>query len=452
MNSFRLILVCACIIVFAQDYSAQETVFPVIETDPVLTNNGADDPAIWLHPTDPDSSFFVGTNKLGQGRLELYNLDGTRFFSTVDGTTYNNVDVMYDYVLNGDTIDLVGACNKPDTSLDFFKIDPDTRTLINITGDNDVEMTDMYGFSMYNDMCNDLFYAFLTRRTANGRAYQYEMINTDEGLIDIELVRTITNLDSRTEGMVADPVLGHFYIAEETIGIWKYGARPEDGEERVLIDSVSGPNLTAAVEGLCIYYTGDSTGYLLSSSQNADDFQVYRRESDNEFLGSFEIDASVNVDGVYHADGIDVLSYPLGSMYPSGVFITHDLSNDDGYSNYKTVHWGDIADALDLEIVLDVNPREFALGLCDETDTTDTHIYNQNLTKITLFPNPVRHNLTLQGLPDRLLNTQAQVYSIMGEVVFNDRLKGNQLEVSHLPAGRFIVRIEEYFLSFVKTE
>jgi 3-phytase len=438
---------------FHTSVSSQEIVYPVIETDPVLTNNGADDPAIWLHPTEPDSSFFVGTNKLGQGRLELYNLDGTRFFSTVDGTTYNNVDVMYDYVLNGDTIDLVGACNKPDTSLDFFKIDPETRTLINITGDNDVEMSDMYGFSMYNDICNGIFYAFLTRRTVNGRAYQYELSNTSEGLINIELVRTINNLPSRTEGMVADPVLGHFYIAEETVGIWKYGARPEDGEERVLMDSVSGPNLTAAIEGLCMYYTGDSTGYLLASSQGADDFQVYDRAGDNEFLGAFEIDDNVedDVDGVYHADGIDVLSFPLGSMYPNGVFITHDLSNDVGYSNYKTVHWNDIADALDLEVVLDVNPRNFAAGLCDTTDTTITNLFELNGHTISLFPNPTSENLTLQGLPSQLQNTAIQIYSIMGEVVLSERLKGNQLEVRHLPAGRYFIRIEEHVVCFVKS-
>ncbi len=438
---------------FSATIQCQEIVYPVIETDPVLTNNGADDPAIWLHPTNPDSSFFVGTNKLGQGRLELYNLDGTRFFSTVDGTTYNNVDVMYDYVLNGDTIDLVGACNKPDTSLDFFKIDPETRTLINITGDNDVEMSDMYGFSMYNDICNGIFYAFLTRRTVNGYAYQYEMINTSEGLINIELVRTITNLPSRTEGMVADPVLGHFYIAEESVGIWKYGARPEDGEVRVLMDSVSGPNLTAAIEGLCIYYSGDSTGYLLASSQGADDFQVYDRAGDNEFFGAFEIDDNVedDVDGVYHADGIDVLSFPLGSMYPNGVFITHDLSNDVGYSNYKTVHWNDIADALDLDVVLDINPRSFGDGLCDTTDTTITNLVEFNRYTLSLFPNPTNENIHLQGLPSRLLNSTIQVYSITGEVVLSERLKGNQLEVRHLPAGRYFIRIEEHVVSFVKS-
>ncbi|MCB0762249.1 MAG: phytase [Flavobacteriales bacterium] len=442
---------------------AQEPIMPLLETDPVLNNNGADDPAIWLHPVWPDSSFFVGTDKSANGRLELYNMDGSRFDATPQGIEYNNVDVMYNYVLNGDTIDLVGACNKPATSLDFFRIDPDTRSLINITGNTDVGMSDMYGFTMYSDLCNNEFYSFLSRRTTHGKCYQYRMINTPEGLIDIELVRTLEDLPTRTEGMVADPVLNYFYVCEESVGIWKYGARPEDGQDRVLMDSTSGPYLTSLLEGLCIYYTGDSTGYLMVSSQGASDFQVYRREGDNEYLGTFEFvdNDELGVDGVYHADGIDVLNMPMGNLYPNGVFITHDTSNDVGYSNFKTVPWDSIALALGLEITPEVDRRLIGFGLCDtlvtDTNTVDTNtvdttvfVFSTGLLHLRLFPNPVSYTLTIDGLPADQLNAEVLIQSAQGQVIWRERLDNGVVDVTELPAGMYILQVEGTALRFIK--
>ena len=47
------------------------------ETVPVgHTGDAADDPAIWVHPTNPGQSLIIGNDK--QGALETYNLDGTR--------------------------------------------------------------------------------------------------------------------------------------------------------------------------------------------------------------------------------------------------------------------------------------------------------------------------------------------------------------------------------------
>lgn len=37
------------------------------ETDNVTSYNSADDPAIYLHPRDGDSSFFIGTDKQASG-------------------------------------------------------------------------------------------------------------------------------------------------------------------------------------------------------------------------------------------------------------------------------------------------------------------------------------------------------------------------------------------------
>jgi myo-inositol-hexaphosphate 3-phosphohydrolase len=59
---------------------APPSVLPVAaggETAPVgHSGDAADDPAIWVHPSDPSRSVVIGNDK--QGALEVYDLVGTR--------------------------------------------------------------------------------------------------------------------------------------------------------------------------------------------------------------------------------------------------------------------------------------------------------------------------------------------------------------------------------------
>ncbi len=49
----------------------------IVETDPVgHTGDAADDPAIWVHPSDPSRSVVIGNDK--GGSLEVYDLSGRR--------------------------------------------------------------------------------------------------------------------------------------------------------------------------------------------------------------------------------------------------------------------------------------------------------------------------------------------------------------------------------------
>ncbi len=436
-------------------------VIPAFETDPVANWNGADDPAIWIHPTVGENSFFIGTDKTGGGRLELYNMDGSRFWTTEAGTKYNNVDVMYNFVLGTDTVDLVVACNNSDNTIDFFRIDESARELVLLEGNTACSFNNLYGLIVYHDLCNERFYVFLNRRTSNGYTYQFEFVDNGNGGIDINLVRLIDNLPTRTEGMVADYRLGHLYIAEESVGIWKYGAAPEDGNERTLMDGVDGPNLTPSVEGLTIYYSNDSTGYLLSASQGSDDFQVYAREGDNTFLGKFEIieNASAGIDGVSHQDGIDVVSFPIPGAFPHGVFISQDTDNTGGgFSNFKIVPWDSIAIPLDLRIDTTFSPRDLLESLCDtiSIDTIDTIIdstnFIQNINfykRFIVFPNPSTDRLNLQGISSDNQKKPIVIYNALGKVIWKQTYQ-EVISVERLEAGLYILLIGNQQAIFVK--
>jgi len=168
------------------------------------------------------------------------------------------------------------------------------------------------------------------------------------------------DVGTQTEGCVADDEFSNLYIGEEKTGIWKYGAEPQDGSARILVDSVgSTGHLTGEVEGLTIYYTGDGKGYLIASSQKANEYVIYEREADNSYIGTFEIVDGNNIDGVSDTDGIDVTNYPLNANFPNGVFVAQDGSNAGSNQNFKLVSWRDIAMTISPILAIDTtfNPR-----------------------------------------------------------------------------------------------
>lgn len=318
------------------------------ETDPVKSfRDAADDPAIWVHPTNPEKSKIIGTDK--KRGLEVYNLDGKKLYAYPFGKT-NNVDVRYNFPLGDTTVDIVGGTNMSTGTLAFYKI-AENGQLTNITGTpiKPNLFPFEWGFSFYHSHKTGKFYALVAGW--GGEFEQYEIFDNGKGKVEGKLLRTII-FSSSLEGLVADDEYGYMYIAEEDKALHKYGAEPFDPEVSI-VDTTKGSHLTADIEGLTIYYTSDGTGYLLVSSQGDSSFAVYRREGDNEYIGSFVINAG-DIDGTWDTDGIDVMSWGLGPKYPNGLFIAQDGLNTDGFSvrnqNFKLVSWDKIAKALNLKI------------------------------------------------------------------------------------------------------
>ena len=82
-------------------------------------DDSADDPAIWIHKTQPEKSFIIGTDK--KGGLATYNLAGKQLNYYAVGDM-NNCDLRYGFSLNGDTIDFLAASNRSMQSVSLFRI------------------------------------------------------------------------------------------------------------------------------------------------------------------------------------------------------------------------------------------------------------------------------------------------------------------------------------------
>ncbi len=233
-----------------------------VETQPVPNaEDAADDPAIWVHPSNPAASTIIGTDK--GGGLAVYDLAGKQIQYLPDGKM-NNVDIRSGFPLGGKPVALVTAGNRTDNSIAIYRVNESTRLLENVAA-RKITTLEVYGSCMYHSSVTGKFYYFVNGKT--GAVEQWELFDDGKGKVDARRVRNL-KVDSQPEGCVADDQLGHFYIGEENVGIWKYGAEPTSGATRTAIDKTgAGGHLTSNVEGLCIAYGTTGDGYLIASSQ-----------------------------------------------------------------------------------------------------------------------------------------------------------------------------------------
>lgn len=320
-----------------------------LETEPVANDgDAADDPAIWVHPTDPSLSLIIATNK--KGALDVHDLTGKRLQSLPDGRM-NNVDVRDGFMLGGKRVALVAASNRTDKSLALYRVDVGSRRLVNLlAAPIPTGLDDPYGLCMYRSARNGAIYVFINN-SDDGLIRQWR-IREKRGSVVAERVRDIV-VGSQAEGCVADDETGALYVAEEDVGLWRYSAEPDGASKRTPIDTVEGGRLKDDVEGVAIYAQPQGRGYIVLSNQGADNYAVYRREGNNEFVGFFAVTANdeLGIDGISETDGLEVTSTPLGPQFPRGLFIAQDGRNitPRGRQNYKIVPWEKIAEAMKLD-------------------------------------------------------------------------------------------------------
>ncbi|MDB5320300.1 MAG: phy [Phycisphaerales bacterium] len=318
------------------------TPLAIVETTPVPhEGDSADDPAIWVHPTDPGKSLILGTDK--QGGLISYGMDGRQVQIVSDGARPNNVDVVYDFPLGAGRADLAvaGCRDSKSLGLKVWRIDAETRRLGDVTAGGFIPVfghSEPYGSCVYHSRKSGKFYAFVNNK--NGAQEQYELTAAGDTIAGTK-VRAF-KLKSITEGTVCDDEAGALYVAEERVGIWRFSAEPDGGSAGKLIAKVGEHGLAADVEGLTLYCAAGGKGYLIASSQGNNTFKVYAREGDNGFVCTIDPRGGA-IDDVSDTDGIAVTNRPTSTAFPKGFLIVQDGSKKGGHQNFKLYRWEDIA-------------------------------------------------------------------------------------------------------------
>jgi 3-phytase len=232
---------------------------------------------------------------------------------------------------------LVTALDRADDTIAILRVDPATRGLVDVAARRIELGISSYGSCMYRSRASGKFYLFAN--SEKGEVEQWELVDAGEGKVDATRVRSF-DVGTQTEGCAADDGLGLFFIGEERVGIWMYGAEPDAGTARTKVDSTKGTgHLKADVEGLTIAYGAKGRGYLIASSQGDSTYTVYRRGEPPVYLGSFQIVDGQSIDGTKQTDGIDVTTAALGPSFPRGVFVAQDGKNGKENQNFKLVPW-----------------------------------------------------------------------------------------------------------------
>lgn len=320
---------------------APAIVLPRAQTEPMARlGDAADDPAIWVHPSDPSASRVLGTNKK-QGLL-VYDMQG-RQTQLLESGRLNNVDVRQNVQLDGARHDLALATQRDDNTIVLFTIDGNGVLAETVRFPTGLEK--IYGICVYQPSAGGLE-AFVNDKDGT---FQHYRIGRKDGAFTSTLLRSF-KVATQPEGCVADDRTGLLFVGEEKRGVWTLPAAADQGSAMRMVLPVGGV-LTADVEGMSLYH-GAKSSYLVVSSQGSNSYVVLDAAAPHKVRGSFRIGVNVaaGIDGASETDGLDVSSANLGGAYGEGMLVVQDgyKRMPDGPQNFKYVAWSDIASALKL--------------------------------------------------------------------------------------------------------
>lgn len=274
-----------------------------------------DDMCIWVHPTAPEQSVIVSSDKAGQ-MLFVYDLDGKTLQALPVEGKPGNIDLRYGFSLGGTPVDIVAYNDRERQLISVYALDAGTRQLKRID-DGSIQTGLNYGFALYKSPKSGKVYAFTVPEEASGGvAQQYELSDNGQGSVTGRKVRSWGQ--AKSEGCVADDETGRLYIGEEENGIRELGAEPDDAAPGELVIPVTEHGFKADVEGLTILYGPNGAGYLIASSQGNRQFKVFDRKAPHAYITTFTLA------GVRKTDGIDVMNVALGPKFPAGIFAAHN--------------------------------------------------------------------------------------------------------------------------------
>lgn len=324
-----------------------QSIYASAETEPVdaikVSDDAADDPAIWYNQSQPSKSIIYGSNKTAG--IHTYDLSGKELQFVPCGRI-NNIDVRQTVDFGHGPVDVIVGSNRTGNSLTIFQIDTEGLIIENSRSDLKLgKRFEPYGFCLYVGKSNKL-YAFVNAKS--GQIDQYYIGQMSNGDFSGQKVRTL-KLGTQVEGMVADDQNGILYVGEEENAIFKFGAEPTDSVEEFMLaeSNIANGKIEYDIEGLALL----TSKYLVASIQGNFSYAIFDLEQD-KYLTSFKIKSDI-VDGVEETDGIDINILPMGKAFPQGILVVQDgfnskANNELEAQNFKIVDLAEVFKLLEI--------------------------------------------------------------------------------------------------------
>ncbi len=352
MKNLILILAIAAIMGSCKNQEEKNTEFRMVDSTAYLleptvvtqpSRNDTDDPAIWINKADPSKSLILGTDKGDlTGGIYVYDLagkiDSSR--SVFNLKRPNNIDVEYGFNHNGTQTDIAVFTERGRNMIRVYSL-PDMQAIDGggipvFEGETDA---DPMGIGLYKDPANGEVYAIVSRKTGPDGSYlwQYRLGSNAKGEVSGTKVRAFGTFTGgkEIESVVVDDDLGFVYYSNEGVGVRQYYASPEKGNEELALFATTG--ITEDHEGLSIYKTSATTGYILLSDQQVNQFRIYSREGTKENPYEHKLLKIIKV-SASESDGSEVTEMPLNDVFRHGMFVV--MSDNKTFHYYR---WEDIA-------------------------------------------------------------------------------------------------------------
>lgn len=321
-----------------------------------LTND-PDDPAIWVHPTDPARSLIIGTMKVASpaGAIVAFGMDGQirQVISGIDRP--NNIDVEYGFRLGGRMIDIAVATERLKRQLRVFRIDPADGRLSDLGGipilqDQQGESGAPMGIALYRRARDRAIFAIVAPKEGprDGYLWQYRLSDAGGGRMGATCVRrfgrfsaTTVREENEIEAVAVDDELGYVYYSDEADGIHKWHADPDHPDAARELAHFGRTGFRGDREGIAIYALSGGIGYIVVADQIDEDseFHLYPREGTPENPHDHSREIAVLRGGADATDGLEVSARALGPGLPYGLMIAMNSAA----RNFLIYRWQDVA-------------------------------------------------------------------------------------------------------------
>jgi 3-phytase len=314
-----------------------------------------DDPAIWVHPSDPSRSLIITTNKVDapNGALVVFGLDGATRQTVAGLRRPNNVDVEYGLPLGGQPVDIAVATERYRNQLVVCRIAADGSGISDVTSPGNTRVFDgrsgeqaaPMGVALFRRPSDGAIFAIVAPKNGPREGYlgQYRLEDDGQGRVKATFVRFFGRFSGvgEIEAVAVDDALGYVYYADEGDGIHKYHADPDHPARELAHFGRTG--YLADREGLAIYARDDGTGYIVSTDQIAGNsrYLIYRREGEPGAPHDHSKLLKIVRGGADSTDGLEITSRPLGPGFPAGLMV----AMNSGARNFLLFRWEDVATA-----------------------------------------------------------------------------------------------------------
>lgn len=322
---------------------SSSTLEPTVITE--KTPNDTDDPAIWIHPTDPTKTLVIGTDKHSKGGIYAYNLDGEIVNKVLDLKRPNNVDVAYGLEWGNEKIDIAVVTEREANSIRIFRL-PDLTPMdaggIKVfEGEVEEDYNAPMGIALYTKVTGAVnkIYAIVGRKSGpiDNYLWQYELYTDEDKVVKARKVRSFGKFSGKKEieAIAVDNELGYVYYSDEMMKVRKYYADPSLNDNTEL-SAFAQNDVEQDHEGIAIYRTGEGTGYILVSDQQSNRFLIYPREGSSENKHRHELITSVSVSTI-ECDGADATNVHLGERFPNGMLVAMTNGRSFHYYDWRLV-------------------------------------------------------------------------------------------------------------------